>query len=136
MYKRQVDAPHDPLLLSALIATGAAVTLLVAGVAGDALHFTAEGWLWIVALATLCTVLPIVTFIIGMQRVGSSTASIVSTFEPVVTVALAVALYGDELGPLQALGGVFVLSAVIALQARATRALAPVPAKVARESVG
>ncbi len=58
---------------------------------------------------------------VGMERVGASTASIVSTFEPVVTVALAVALYGERLGPLQALGGALVLAAVIALQARGAR---------------
>ncbi|HEV2786589.1 MAG TPA: DMT family transporter, partial [Solirubrobacteraceae bacterium] len=126
----------DPLLLSALIATGAAATFLAFGVARDLLQFTAEGWLWIAALATLCTVLPIVTFMMGMERVGSSTASIVSTFEPVVTVGLAVALYGETLGALQVLGGVLVLAAVIALQLRAAQVAAPAVAnRLARDSV-
>jgi drug/metabolite transporter (DMT)-like permease len=110
----------DPFLLSALIATGAAVSFLVAGSAGGSLDFGA-GWIWIVAIALLSTVLPIVTFMLGMQRVGASTASIVSTVEPVVTVALAVALFGEALGPLQILGGVLVLAAVMALQSRGVR---------------
>jgi drug/metabolite transporter (DMT)-like permease len=63
-------------------------------------------------------VLPIVTFVLGMKHVGASTASIVSTVEPVVTVALAVALFGEGLGPLQLLGGALVLAAVVALQSR------------------
>ena len=126
----------DPLLLGALVATGAAATFLVAGAIGGALQFTAEGWTWIVAIATLSTVLPIVTFMLGMERVGASTASIVSTFEPVVTVGLAVALYDERLGPLQILGGLLVLTAVVALQVRGARALAPPPVAVARESVG
>jgi drug/metabolite transporter (DMT)-like permease len=71
-----------------------------------------------------------------MKRIGASTASIVSTFEPVVTVGLAVALYGESLGPLQALGGVLVLAAVVALQLRGARALAPAPAALAHETVG
>ena len=125
----------DPILLGALIATGAALTFVLAGAAGGALHFTAAGWLWIAAIATLSTVLPIVTFMLGMQRVGASTASIVSTFEPVVTVALAVALYGDALGPLQVLGGALVLAAVVALQTRGARVLAPAPAALAHESL-
>ena len=127
----------DPLLLSALIATGAAATFLVFGAAAGALQFTSDGWLWIVALATLCTVAPIVTFMLGMERVGSSTASIVSTFEPVVTVGLAVALYGESLGPLQVLGGVLVLGAVIALQLRGAQgrtAAAAVGGRLARET--
>ena len=67
--------------------------------------------------------LPIATFMLGMERVGASTASILSTVEPPVTVALAVALYGEALGPLQIFGGVLVLAAVIALQARGARTL-------------
>jgi drug/metabolite transporter (DMT)-like permease len=108
----------DSFLLGALVATGVAATFLAAGVAGGALRFTAGGWIWIAAIALISTVLAIVTFMLGMARVGASTASIVSTFEPVVTVALAVALYGDALGPPQVLGGALVLAAVVALQAR------------------
>jgi drug/metabolite transporter (DMT)-like permease len=108
----------DPFLLGALVATGAAATFLLAGATGGSLHFDSGGWIWIMAIALLSTVLPIVTFMLGMARVGASTASIVSTVEPVVTVALAVALFGDALGPLQALGGVLVLAAVVALQSR------------------
>jgi drug/metabolite transporter (DMT)-like permease len=126
----------DPILLGAFVATGAAVTFLLAGAIGGRLTFTTGGWLWIVAIATLSTVLPIVTFMLGMERVGASTASIVSTFEPVVTVGLAVALYGEALGPWQAFGGALVLTAVIALQRRGARSPAPARAALAHESVG
>jgi drug/metabolite transporter (DMT)-like permease len=126
----------DPILLGAYVATGGAATFLLAGAIGGALQFTAAGWLWIAAIATISTVLPILTFVQGMKRIGASTASIVSTFEPVVTVGLAVALYGESLGPLQALGGVLVLAAVVALQLRGARALAPAPAALAHETVG
>jgi drug/metabolite transporter (DMT)-like permease len=129
-----IVARIDPFLLGALVATGAAATFLVAGAAGGALHFTSGGWVWIVAIALLSTVLPIVTFMLGMARVGASTASIVSTFEPVVTVALAVALYGEALGPLQALGGALVLAAVVALQTRGARALADARGRLVHEA--
>ena len=112
-----VVARIDPFLLGALVASGAAATFLLAGAAGGTLALD-RGWIWIVAIALLSTVLPIVTFLLGMQRVGASTASIVSTVEPVVTVALAIALFGEALGPLQVLGGALVLAAVVALQSR------------------
>ncbi|MBW3549344.1 MAG: DMT family transporter, partial [Proteobacteria bacterium] len=67
----------------------------------------------------------IVTLMLGMERLGAATASILSTVEPVVTVALAVAIYAEALGPLQVLGGVLVLAAVVALQARGTRVARP-----------
>ncbi|HEV2776068.1 MAG TPA: DMT family transporter, partial [Solirubrobacteraceae bacterium] len=116
-----VVARLDAFLLTALIATGAAATFLTAGLIGGTLAFTAGGWIWIAAIALFSTVLPIVTFLLGMERVGAATASILSTVEPVVTVGLAVAIYSESLGVAQILGGVLVLAAVIALQARATR---------------
>jgi drug/metabolite transporter (DMT)-like permease len=121
-----VVARIDPFLLGALVATGAAATFLLVGAAGGPLQVD-RGWIWIVAIALLSTVLPIVTFMLGMQRVGASTASIVSTVEPVVTVALAVAVFGEALGPLQALGGVLVLAAVVALQSRGVSVRRRVP---------
>ncbi len=123
----------DPLLLGALVTTGAAATLLVAGAIGGRLTFPAGGWVWIGALAIGSTALPIVMFMQGLDLVGPSTASIASTFEPVVTVGLAVALFGDRLGPLQALGGVLVLAAVVALQLRGAGALAVAPRPLAPE---
>jgi drug/metabolite transporter (DMT)-like permease len=118
----RIVARVDAFALGALVSTGAAATFLVAGAIGGALHFPAAGWPWIAAIAILSTVVPIVTFMLGMERVGAATASILSTVEPVVTVGLAVAIYGDALGPPQILGGALVLTAVVALQARGTRA--------------
>lgn len=117
----------DPFLLGALITTGAAASFLVAGAAGGALQFTGDGWIWIAAIALVSTVLPIVTFMLGMKSVGASTASIVSTVEPVVTVGLAIALFGESLGPLQISGGVLVLAAVVALQSRGVSVRRRVP---------
>ena len=120
-----VVARIDAFLLTALVATGGAVTFLVTGLIGGALTFPAGGWIWIAAIAIFSTVLPIVTFLLGMERVGAATASILSTVEPVVTVGLAVAIYSESLGAPQILGGALVLAAVIALQARGTRAVRP-----------
>ncbi len=113
-----IVARVDPFLLSALITTGAATSFLVTGATTGALSYPGGGWIWIVAIALGSTVLPIVTFMLGMRAVGASTASIVSTVEPVVTVGLAVALFDEGLQPLQALGAVLVLAAVVALQSR------------------
>ncbi len=113
-----VVARIDAFLLGALVCTGAAGTFAVVGAASGALHFTSGGWVWIVAIALLSTVLPVSMFALGLERVGAATAAIVSTIEPVVTVALAVALYGDALRALQIAGGGLVLAGVIALQAR------------------
>jgi drug/metabolite transporter (DMT)-like permease len=123
-----IVARVDPFMMGALVTTGAAATFLVAGAIGGSLAVAGGGWPWIAAIAVVSTVLPIVTFMLGMRHVGASTASIVSTAEPVVTVTLAVALLHEGLGPLQMLGGVLVLAAVVALQTRGVSLRRGVPA--------
>ncbi len=69
----------------------------------------------------MSTVAAVTLFLRGMARVGPSTASIVSTFEPVVTVGLAMSIYGEALSPIQFLGGAVVLSAIVVLNLRTRR---------------
>src|SRR4051812_24943198 len=102
-----------PLELSALVCAGAAATFTVVGLASGKLDFgfDPEGWLWLAAIAVVSTALPISTFFAGMARVGPSTASILSTFEPVVTVTLAYLAFGDRLSAAQLGGAALVLGA-------------------------
>ncbi|HEX2303647.1 MAG TPA: EamA family transporter [Gaiella sp.] len=117
----------DPLVLSTLVCTGAATTLTLAGVAGGDLgpgRASATGFVWLGGLAVVSTVGAIALFFAGLRRVGPSAASILSTVEPVVTVALAFVVFGEALGPAQLVGGALVLSAVLAVR---------VPSRVSRD---
>lgn len=126
----------DALPLSAFVATGAATTFAVAGAAsgGVDLGFAAGGWFWLSCIAVVSTVAAVLAFFAGLRRVGPSTASILSTFEPVVTIALAFACFGDRLAPVQLLGGTLVLAAVVILQAGPARRTAPVAQPAATSS--
>jgi drug/metabolite transporter (DMT)-like permease len=111
----------SPSLLSALVCTGAAISLT----GGSALlgelrpgEVTAAGWGWLACLAVVSTVAAVSLFFAGLRRVGPTTASILSTVEPVVAVALAVAIFGETLGPVQIFGGALVLAAVLVLEVR------------------
>jgi drug/metabolite transporter (DMT)-like permease len=117
-----------PLILSTLVCTGAAVTLTLAGLVGGDLHpggVSAAGVAWLGSLAAVSTVGAIALFFAGLRRVGPSTASILSTLEPVVTVVLAFVVFAESLGPAQLLGGALVLSAVVAVRAPVRIAIAP-----------
>ena len=57
----------------------------------------------------------------GIRRVGPTSASILSTTEPVVTVLLAFLVFGESLGAVQLLGGALVLGAAVVLTASARR---------------
>jgi drug/metabolite transporter (DMT)-like permease len=107
-----------PSVLSALVCTGAAVSLTVgSALLGDLRpgEVSIEGWGWLASIAVVCTVLAVSLFFAGLKRVGPTTASILSTVEPMVTVLLAFLVFGELLGPLQLVGGAFVIAAVLVL---------------------
>jgi drug/metabolite transporter (DMT)-like permease len=109
-----------PLVLTALVMAGATVTLAVrvALTGGLDLDLGAEGWGWIACIALVSTVVASTTFFAGLRRTGPSTASILSTFEPVATVVLAAAVLGERLTLVQSLGACLVLSSVLLVQLR------------------
>ena len=114
----RVGTRMSPIALAALVCTGAACTFAIASAVrgGPQLGFEPAGWIWVVAVAVISTVGAILLFFAGMAQVGPSAASILSTLEPVVTVALAAATFGESLGPIQLLGGTLVLSAAAVIQ--------------------
>lgn len=83
----------------------------------------AAGFGWLTGIAVVSTVGAISLFFAGLQRVGPTTASILSTAEPVTTVLLAFLVFGESLGPVQLAGGALVLLAVLAVRAPARIAL-------------
>ncbi|WP_150690744.1 DMT family transporter [Pandoraea communis] len=79
------------------------------------------GWAALVAIAVCSTVIAILTFFAGLQRLGAGRASMLSTLEPVVTVLLAAVLLGETLTAPQLAGGVLILAGVVWLSARGAR---------------
>jgi drug/metabolite transporter (DMT)-like permease len=109
-----------PMALSAIVCSGATVSLTLGGAALGELRpgaLTAAGWGWLACLGAVSTVAAIGLFFAGLRRVGPTAASILSTVEPVVTVVLAAIVFGELLGPVQLLGGALVLAAVPVLHA-------------------
>jgi drug/metabolite transporter (DMT)-like permease len=114
----------SPTVLSALVCTGATVTLTAgAALVGDLqpAAVTATGWGWLLSLAVVSTVVAVSLFFAGLKRVGPTSAAILSTAEPVVTVILAFLVFGELLGPLQLLGGGLVIVAVLVLASHRPR---------------
>ena len=111
----------EPRVLSALVCTGAAAALTAASAGLGELRpgeLTPAGWGWIACLACVSTVGAISLFFAGLRKAGPTSASILATVEPLVTVVLAFLVFGETLGPVQALGGGLVLAAVITLARR------------------
>jgi drug/metabolite transporter (DMT)-like permease len=114
-----VTGRMGPMALSTLVCTGAAVTLTAGTAITGQLHpgaVTTAGFGWLSGIAVVSTVGALGLFFAGLRRVGPTAASILSTAEPVVTVALAFMVFGESLGPAQLAGGALVILAVLAVR--------------------
>lgn len=101
---------------SAAIFTSAGVVFGILMLAnGIHLPRTSSGWLNVVGIVMVATVIPVVTFLAGLERVGPTNAAMLSALEPVVTVLLAAWIFGEVLKPIVLLGGGLILAAVILL---------------------
>lgn len=109
-----------------IIASTAAVYTGIVAIRGAifrsaAFPTNAQGWVAIIAIALISTVIAFVTFFAGLKRIGPTNASTLSTFEPIVAVVLAALVLGETISPIQLLGGVLILAAVITLARSETR---------------
>lgn len=109
----------DALASTTVVCLSAAATLLAASLF-QAPRFPGAAWGWIpvVLIALVSTVVAILAFFAGLKRVGPATASIVSTLEPVVTVALAWVVLGEALSAIQFFGAILVLGSAAWLARR------------------
>jgi len=74
-----------------------------------------SGWFALIGIVLIATVIPVVTFLAGLERVGPTNAAMLSTLEPVVTVLLAAWLFQEQLSVIGLAGGGLILFAVIML---------------------
>ena len=66
-------------------------------------------------IVIIATVVPVATFLAGLERIGPTNAALLSTLEPAVTVVLAALLLGESLKPISLVGGSLILLAVVLL---------------------
>ena len=109
---QQVSALQSSTVIFAsagVVYTGLAIA------AGPQLPQSGAGWAAVIAIVFIATVIPVVTFLAGLRRIGPTNASMLSTVEPVVTVLLAALLFGEVLNAAALIGGALILIAVLLL---------------------
>lgn len=108
----------DPVIAAAYVITSAAVAFNIIGWAMGTVNIAInlQGWLTIIGIAVVSTVIAILTFFQGLKLVGPSKASIISSMEPVVTAIVACLLFSEMLTLVQIIGGGLVIGAVILIQ--------------------
>ena len=75
-----------------------------------------DAWGGIAGVGIVSTFIAIQAFYAGAHRIGAARASLVSTVEPIWTIALAGILFGERLTPLQLVGGALILAGVVIAQ--------------------
>ncbi|MDO8184002.1 DMT family transporter [Conexibacter sp. JD483] len=116
-----------PLTFAALICSGAAIAFAAAGTTTGTIHLGAlhwQAWLWIVVIAIGSTTIGMSAFVAGVERLGPSRASIMSALDPLVAMTLAGIVFGEQLSPIQLVGAMLVIGAVVILQVPVRRRLA------------
>jgi len=109
---RQVSAIQSSTVI---FASAGVVFAAMTALSGPTWPITAAGWWAIGGMVVLGTVVPVVTFLAGIERIGPTNAAMVSTLEPVVTVVLATVLLGETLQPIAIAGGMLILTGVLLL---------------------
>ncbi|MDX2005911.1 MAG: EamA family transporter [Meiothermus sp.] len=114
----RVARHSDPLLTSASLFVGVVISIgiLLALRGGLDIPQGLQGWGIVLGVASVATVMPIVFLYAGLARLSATQVSLLSTLEPVFVVAMGFLILGERLSPLQILGAVLVLFAVVLLQ--------------------
>lgn len=110
----RVMGEEAPLASATVVMIAAALVFgVLAAAAGPVWPRAASGWIAVVLIAVVSTVIAMVTFFAGIQKLGAADAATLSTLEPVVTFVLAAVFLGEPVLPNQIAGGIVILGAVI-----------------------
>ncbi|UCG14559.1 MAG: EamA family transporter [Deltaproteobacteria bacterium] len=83
--------------------------------------FTLSQWVGLIYIAVMGTAIPFGLYFVGISYVRSTRASITATLEPISAGFIAYLFLGEKLEPLQILGAVLVIGAIVVLQLRSER---------------
>lgn len=100
----------SPLVSTAILTFFAAFSYGLFGLfVGFTWNLSLASWSYILGIALFSTILAVFTFLIGVQSIGPTSASIVSSLEPLLTFIFAAFLFQEQLSLIQGLGGLFVI---------------------------
>ncbi|MEG1002152.1 DMT family transporter [Clostridium sp.] len=110
-------ADIDNRVITMYISFGAAAGMLVyGGATGQIINkINLSLSLSYVLIAVVSTILSIIFLLKGIEIIGASSASILGTFEPIVSIVMGIVLFGEKLTFALILGTIFILISTIIL---------------------
>ena len=132
VFSSQILPKVDLLTGVTIVMFGAATSFVIyyfaapASVAMDFLK-NINGWISVILLATVATVIPTATLYAGMKLIGTGKTAVLQTFEPVSSIVAGVVFLSEPLTLARIVGAVFVIGAVGSLAASETRDRTVIP---------
>jgi drug/metabolite transporter (DMT)-like permease len=119
----------DPFLSTGWVMSAATVVFVSAALAlGETrLPATLPAWGSVAGMVLIGTILAEVSLFAGLPKTGASRAAILSTLEPLVTLALSAVLLGEEIPPVRHVGGAAILASVFLIHREPSPSGAPRP---------
>ncbi len=81
-----------------------------------AAHYSGMQWSFLLVFAVLSVLAPFSFYFAGLQHLEPTRAIVASCLEPVFSIVLAAVLLGEQVKPVQSLGIVIVLAAIVIVQ--------------------
>jgi DME family drug/metabolite transporter len=81
-----------------------------------AVHYTPQAWGFLFIFAVTSVLVPFAFYFAGLQYLRPTKAIVVSCLEPVCSILIAAAALHEAVGPMQALGMLIVLAAIVVVQ--------------------
>jgi drug/metabolite transporter (DMT)-like permease len=108
----------EPFLATTYVCASTGLAVLMYGMVDGSLvwQLPTMGWLAILGITLLPTLVGIGGFFVGLELIGATNASIICTLEPLITTLLAAVFLGEMLTALQMSGGLLILAGVVILQ--------------------
>jgi len=115
-----ISKKADPLTMLTIALTGAASAFVLVSLAGPSsldpkFPVNSQGWILVLAMAFLITIVATALFFAGIKRIGPGITSMVETFEAVVTISIGMLLMNESVTAIQILGTVTVLGSIVAI---------------------
>lgn len=92
-----------------------------------AAHYSGEQWLFLLLFSLLSVMAPFSFYFAGLQHLEPTRAIVVSCLEPVFSIVIAAVALGEIMRPLQVVGIIFVLAAIIVVQMPDRQSTEPIP---------
>ena len=124
-----VLARHDRWIVLLYITASAALFWFVVNPPWKLLaaHYSAPQWLFLLLFSLVSVLAPFAFYFAGLQHLEPTRAIVVSCLEPVFSIVIAAIALGEIMRPVQVVGIVFVLAAIIVVQLPDRSSVQPMP---------